>query len=174
MSRVAVRLELKRDAVAIRAVLLAAFPTAAEADLVDALRGDGAFLPHLSLVALDGPTSSSPVIGHVLFTRLHVGGSAAVALAPLAVTPDHQHRGVGTALTRAGLNRAAESGERLVVVVGDPAYYARFGFRPARELGVRTPYGEGPQIMALALPSESAEPLPHGDAVYAAPFAALG
>jgi putative acetyltransferase len=173
MSRVAVRREEKWDAAAIRAVHLAAFATSAEADLVDALRADAAFLPHLSLVALAAPTSRAPVIGHVLFTRLQVGGAAALALAPLAVTPTSHGRGVGTALTRAGLSRAADSGELLVVVVGDPGYYSRFGFRPAAELGVRTPYGDGPQVMALALPNGSAGQPPQGEAVYAAPFAAL-
>ncbi|MEO3872578.1 N-acetyltransferase [Nonomuraea sp. B12E4] len=83
------RPEEARDVPVIREVNLAAFTTALEADLVDALRKDPAWIPGLSIVAeLDGV-----VAGHALFTRCHIDGSPALALAPCAVLPAHQRRG---------------------------------------------------------------------------------
>ncbi|HEU4492467.1 MAG TPA: N-acetyltransferase [Jiangellales bacterium] len=152
----------------IRAVVRRAFGQEDEADLLDALRADPAWLPDLALVALLGPAPGGPVVGHVAGTRLDVGGGAAVALAPLAVDPDHQRRGVGSALVEAQLAAARGLGERLVVVLGDPAYYSRFGFRPARELGITGPYDDaGEAFQALPLTDG---PLVSGWATYAAPF----
>lgn len=168
-----VRLEHPGDADAIRAVHLAAFPTAAEADLVDALRAGPAMVAGLSYVALAGSRSVDPVVGHVLLTRLRVGDADALALAPLAVMPAYQHRGLGTALMRASLAAADAAGEPLVVVVGDPAYYSRFGFVPAADLGVHTPYGDGPHVMARAHPWMPDDQVPDGEAVYSRPFADL-
>jgi putative acetyltransferase len=91
----------------------------------------------VSLVALD---PDERVIGHVLFTPVEIhaasGVSGAIGLAPLAVRREHQDRGVGSALVRAGLARCREIGEPVVVVLGHPSYYPRFGFRPAWELGL--------------------------------------
>lgn len=166
-----VRVERSSDpaeVAAIRAVVRRAFGQEDEADLLDALRADPAWLPDLALVALLGPSPGGRVVGHVAGTRLDVGGGAAVALAPLAVDPDHQRRGVGSALVQAQLAAARGLGERLVVVVGDPAYYSRFGFRPARELGVTGPYDDaGDAFQALPL---AGGPAVSGWTTYAAPF----
>jgi putative acetyltransferase len=168
---------------AIRAVVRRAFGQDDEAELLDALRADPAWLPDLGLVAVLRPdrdgTISHPggggavgafggIVGHVAGTRLDVGGDPAVALAPLSVAPEHQRRGVGTALVVAQLAAARAQGEVLVVVLGDPAYYHRFGFRPARALGVTGPYDEaGNAFQALPL---TAGPVPTGWAAYAAAF----
>lgn len=158
------------EVVAIRAVVRRAFGQEDEADLLDALRADPAWLPDLALVARLGPPPGAPVVGHVAGTRLDVGGGAAVALAPLAVDPGHQRRGVGTALVEAQLAAATRLGERLVVVLGAPGYYSRFGFRPARGLGITGPYAEaGEAFQALPLTDG---PVPSGWATYAAPFGA--
>lgn len=164
-----VRTETSGDALAIAGVVARAFEGAdeaavAEVDLVEALRHDRAWLPALSLVAVDG----GAVVGHVLGSRMLVGGSPAVALAPLAVLPERQGSGVGSALVERLLGDARVAGETLVVVLGEPAYYSRFGFRGAADLGIIGPY-TGESVQALQLAADA----PVGDAVYAAPFAAV-
>jgi putative acetyltransferase len=122
---VTVRPETPADYAAIHAVNRAAFAQPDEADLVDRLRAEGSVL--LSLVA----DQDSAIVGHVLFTRMHVGDTPAVALAPVAVDPVHQRQGIGAALIRRGLDLLRDAGERIVIVVGHPAYYPRFGFSGA-------------------------------------------
>jgi putative acetyltransferase len=129
---VLIRRETERDTGAIRAVATAAFAprrppgqTVPEARLIDELRAGPAWLPALSLVAV---TPADEVIGHVLGTRGHAGQDPVVALGPLAVRPDHQRRGVGSALMHAVLGAADALGEPLTALLGDPAYYRRFGF----------------------------------------------
>lgn len=162
-----VRPETDADAAAVRRVVEAAFPTAEEADLVDALRGDPAWLPGLSFVA-EAP--GGRVAGYALLTRCRVGGADALALAPVAVLPEHQRCGAGGAAVRAALAEAARRGERLVVVLGHPAYYPRFGFVRASSLGVSAGF-EVPDeaLMALVLGGSSG-PVPSGLIEYAAPF----
>jgi putative acetyltransferase len=158
----AVRDETPADFAAIRAVNEAAFGGAQEADLVDTLRRDGDLL--LSLVADDGG-----VIGHVAFSRVQVEGDSAVALAPVAVRPEWQRRGAGTALIEHGLQRLRQSGETLVFVLGEPAYYSRFGFVAAPAARFETPY-PGPYFQSLALSPRA----PSSGAVrYARAFSAL-
>ncbi|MFJ4477220.1 GNAT family N-acetyltransferase [Streptomyces xanthochromogenes] len=161
------RPEAPADIAAVRAVNLAAFPTASEADLVDALRADEAWIPGLSIVTV-APDGS--VAGHALLTRCRVEGAPALALAPVAVTPEHQRTGAGSAAVRAALRAARELGEDLVLVLGHPDYYPRFGFARASELGIRAPF-EVPDeaLMALRLRPEGA-PAPTGVIQYAAPF----
>ncbi|MFF3979163.1 GNAT family N-acetyltransferase [Streptomyces sp. NPDC001828] len=155
------------DIEAVRAVNLAAFPTELEADLVDALRADEAWIPGLSIVA-EAPDGS--VAGHALLTRCRVDGAPALALAPVAVAPGHQHTGAGSAVVRAALAAARERGEDLVLVLGHPDYYPRFGFTPASALGIRAPF-EVPDeaMMALRLRPGGA-PAPTGVIQYPAPF----
>ena len=122
---------------AVRALHAAAFaPSTVEARLVDELREDPGFLPHLSLVAVDGD-----VVGHVLATRgwLEPFGTPVLGLGPLGVRPDRQGRGVGTVLVHALLAVAEAAGERLVALLGWPDYYRRFGFVAAAELGITAP-----------------------------------
>jgi putative acetyltransferase len=130
--RVLIRRETGRDIGAIRAITTAAFAagrppgqTVAEAGLIDELRAGPAWLPALSLVAV---TPAGDVIGHVLGTRGHVGQDPVLAIGPLAVRPDHQRRGVGSALMHAVLAAADALAEPLAALLGDPAYYRRFGF----------------------------------------------
>ncbi len=125
------RPEAADDREAIGRLLRAAFPTSAEARLVERLCEDG------------------DVVGHVLFSRLRAPASA-LALAPLAVRADRRRQGIGARLVAAGLDRAKEQGWRAVVVLGDPAYYRRFGFRPETVQGMASPYA-GPALMGLAL-----------------------
>jgi putative acetyltransferase len=160
------RSETERDVAAIREVILAAFPTPLEADLVDALRKDPAWLPDLSIVA----EHDGVVAGHALFTRCHVDDAPALALAPCAVLPAYQRRGAGSAAINAGLAKARELDESLVLVLGHPAYYPRFGFVPASTYGIRAAFDVPDEaMMALAF----TRPVPSGTIAYAAPFNAL-
>ncbi|WP_019634523.1 GNAT family N-acetyltransferase [Actinomadura atramentaria] len=166
----AVRPETAADRAAVRRVVTEAFPTPAEADLVDALRADPAWLPGLSWVAT-GP--GGEIAGHALLTRCRIaepGGRAgdAVALAPVAVRPARQRTGAGTAVVGAALDAARRAGETLAVVLGDPAYYPRFGFVPASRFGVRAPF-EVPADALMALPLRDG-PVPAGTIRYPAPF----
>lgn len=161
------RPETAEDAAAIRAINLAAFPTADEADLVDALRADAdAWIDGLSLVsrAPDGTLA-----GHALLTRCHIDGRPALALAPCAVLPAHQRQGAGTAVIRAALAAARAHGESLVVVLGHPEYYPRFGFVPASRFGIRAPF-EVPDEALMALALDASVPVPSGVIRYAGAF----
>ena len=139
----AIRAERPEDAEAVHELLLRCFPTAAEASLARALResGDAAF----SFVAL----ASGTVIGHVLFSHL-LAPQGALALAPVAVEERWRKQGVAASIIRTGLALAKARGIALVVVLGDPAYYRRFGFRPETIEGMASRYA-GPNLMGLAL-----------------------
>ncbi|WP_409234442.1 GNAT family N-acetyltransferase [Streptomyces sp. PA5.6] len=164
------RPETAADVAAVHAVNAAAFATEAEADLVDALRTDAeAWLPGLSYVA-EAPDGS--VAAHALLTRCRVGGAPALALAPVATLPEHQGAGAGSAVVRAVLDAARARGERIVLVLGHPSYYPRFGFKPASGYGIR-PGFEVPDeaMMALVLHgSDDSAQLPRGMITYPAAF----
>lgn len=165
MSTWTTRAETDADVDAVRAIDLAAFDTAAEADLVDALRAGAHWIPGLSVVSADG--AGAPV-GHALLTRCHIGDVAALCLAPCAVLPAVQRTGAGSAAIRAGLEAARHRGERFVVVLGHPAYYPRFGFGRAVDHGIHLSV-EVPDDALMAL-SLDGGPLPAGLVRYAPPF----
>ncbi|MFE3688607.1 GNAT family N-acetyltransferase [Streptomyces sp. NPDC059095] len=185
------RPETSGDIAAVRAVNLAAFPTGAEADLVDALRVDQAWIPGLSIVT-EGPAgpagpagprgpedvdgmdgvdgSRGPIVGHALLTRCRVDGAPALALAPVAVAPEYQRTGAGSAAVRAVLDAARELGEDLVLVLGHPDYYPRFGFTPASALGIRAPFEVPDEAMMALRLRPGGPPAPSGVIQYPAPF----
>jgi putative acetyltransferase len=132
-----IRAEEPRDRTAVHSVNEAAFDSPEEADLVDALRASAR--PVISLVAEAG----GKVVGHIMFSPVQLEGHARLAimgLAPMAVLQEHQRKGVGSALVRAGLERCREIGCDAVVVLGHPEYYPRFGFAPASSYGLRSEY----------------------------------
>ncbi|QFR01466.1 N-acetyltransferase [Streptomyces phaeolivaceus] len=152
------RPETSADRAEVFGVNAAAFETDAEARLVDALREDpGAWLPELSYVA-EAPDGT--IAAYALITRCHVDGTPALALAPVAVLPDRQRQGAGAAVVRAALEAARARGERLVLVLGHPEYYPRFGFVHASEYGIRPDFDVPDEaMMALVLDgSASAAP----------------
>ncbi|WP_432027957.1 GNAT family N-acetyltransferase [Streptomyces sp. 1222.5] len=161
------RAETGADIAAVRDINLAAFPTPAEADLVDALRADPtAWIEGLSLVAVD---AAGRPVGHALLTRCHIDDVPALCLAPCAVRPEHQRTGAGAAAVRAALAAARSAGERHVVVLGHPAYYPRFGFTRASAHGIGLTI-EVPDEALMALGLDAGHPLPGGTVRYAAPF----
>ncbi|MEU4920673.1 GNAT family N-acetyltransferase [Streptomyces parvus] len=161
------RPETADDITAIRAINLAAFPTSGEADLIDALRTDPkAWIDGLSLVT-EG--SDGTLAGHALLTRCHVDGAPALALAPCAVRPSAQRTGAGSTAIRAALDAARSLGENLVLVLGHPEYYPRFGFTPASRFGIRAPF-DVPDEAMMALALDGTRPVPTGTVQYPAAF----
>ncbi|SMP39853.1 putative acetyltransferase [Desulfonatronum zhilinae] len=122
-----IRLEESQDQNAIHHLNLAAFENGPEAGLVDALRSS--CMEYLAFVAVE----DGAVVGHILFTPVTVDGSDAtgMGLAPMAVLPSHQRKGIGSRLARHGLDHLRLSGCPFVIVLGHPEYYPRFGFEPA-------------------------------------------
>ena len=171
---VLIRREAARDTAVIRAITAAAFARPdqlpgqdpPEARLVDELRASPAWLPRLSLVAV---TAADEVIGHVLCTRGDVGTVPVLGLGPLTVRPDHQRRGVGSALMHAILGAADALGEPLVALLGNPAYYRRFGFRPSVDYRIAPPRPEWhPHFQVRALTAY--QPSMSGTFAYPEPF----
>lgn len=156
------------DEATIRRVQALAFPSDAEARLVDALRRNGRLA--VSLVARRG----DEVIGHVAFSPVSVGRIAGgLGLAPLAVVPAYQRQGVGAALVRAGLEACQSLDCGYVVVLGEPAYYGRFGFSPAARWCLRDAYDGGAAFQAIEL-RPGAIPTGGGLVGYAPEFASVG
>jgi putative acetyltransferase len=137
---ISIRAERPRDHTAVYEVNKLAFGQPAEAELVEGLRRSTAFIPELSLVACDGER----VVGHILFTRITIESpgrsTPALALAPMAVLPTHQRRGIGSMLVREGLDHCRRLGHGIVVLLGHAEYYPRFGFTLARPLGIVAPF----------------------------------
>lgn len=145
-----IREETRTDILGVRAVHEAAFGRNNEAHLVERLRDDD--LIAASIVAIE----NDQVVGNAVFSRLSVEGLEAppslLALAPVAVAPDYQSRGIGSRITRYGLAVSTQRGYAAVVVLGDPQYYRRFGFSSDLATHVRSPYSNaGRHWMALEL-----------------------
>lgn len=161
-----IRAEAAGDEAAVDALLREAFGGPVEADLVRRLRADGDVL--LTRVS----EADGDIVGHILFSPLMgLAPVRAAALAPLAVHPSRQRAGIGTALVREGLARLRQTEVDVVLVLGEPNYYGRFGFDAERARAFRTSY-DGPYLQALAL--SDAGRAARGPLRYAAAFAALG
>ena len=139
-----------------------------EVGLLRALFDAEEYLPHLSVVAVQ----DGEIVGHVISTRGWVGDQGLLGLGPIGVTPRLQRQGIGSALMRETIDRANAAGERGIVVLGSPDYYARFGFVPASTFGIQAPdaaWGDNFQFLPLALWSGGA----HGTFRYAEPFSLI-
>jgi putative acetyltransferase len=149
MDQIQLRTEHGGDQPAIAHVNQAAFGQDDESRIVQAIREAGH--ANISLVA----ATDSQIVGHILFTPIAVESASStrvMGLAPLAVLPEWQRRGVGSSLVREGLTRCAQSGCDAVVVVGHPQYYPRFGFRPASAYGLRCEFPVADDVfMAIEL-----------------------
>lgn len=170
---IAIRPATGGDIAALDALLRTVFPAPDEAMLVQRLCLSGDMV--LTLIADD--EDSGELAGTVVFSRMQVDVAgkaiAAVALAPVAVAPAYRRQGVGEALVEAGLTHLRQAGVHLCFVLGDPAYYGRFGFAADWAQGFASPYA-GQHLMALPLQGGAMPCGVRGDAVHAPAFAHLG
>ena len=132
-----IRPETEADRPAVRAANEAAFETTLEADVIDVLRGES--IEVISLVA----ERDDAVVGHILFSRVTLAEYPELrlmGLGPMAVIPQYQRSGVGSALVREGLAQCKQLDIHAVVVLGHPEYYPRFGFVRASRYAIRSEY----------------------------------
>jgi putative acetyltransferase len=166
-----IRTERSGDKAAIWNVNQAAFEGEAEPSLVDALRNGG--YVEVSLVA----EVDSEIVGHILFSRVTIvtrdGSVDALSLAPMAVLPSRQRHGIGSRLVEAGLHACRERGHRIVLVLGHPDFYPRFGFSAASAQRLESPFGGGEAWMALELVSGALAGI-EGRVEFSPPFMAFG
>ena len=167
--------EQAADHQAVRRVVAAAFAhQPAVVDLVELIRASPQYEPELALVARRG----GDVVGHVMISHAELVDDGAtwdvLTLSPLAVRPDVQRQGVGSALVVEALRRADLTGAALVTLEGSPAYYSRFGFRDARTLGVTIdlPDWSTPDA-GQVYPLSAYDPVIRGRLVYPPAFAAI-
>ena len=141
-----IREERSDDVAAIRDVNDRAFGQDQEGRIVDALRANGAAM--LSLVA----TLDERVVGHIMYSPVRIGDVTGAGLGPMAVLPEHQNQGIGSALVRSGNERIAQAGSPFIVVLGHVSFYPRFNFQPARKFGITCEWSVPDEVfMALAL-----------------------
>ncbi|WP_201265917.1 GNAT family N-acetyltransferase [Brevibacillus brevis] len=125
-----------------------------EHELVSRIRKSDAFIPTLSLVAID--EENQAILGHILFSKVHICNDnqsiESLALAPVSVLPDYQSKGIGKKLILEALQKAKELGYQSVVVLGHPEYYPKFGFQKASRWGIKAPFDVPDEVfMALEL-----------------------
>jgi putative acetyltransferase len=141
-----IRAELPGDEDGIRRVHNAAFPSPLESRLVDALRGVGRLT--ISRVA----AIEAEIVGHIAFSPITINDSiVGLGLAPLAVAPSFQRQGIGSILLLDSLGECAANGVGLIVVLGEPSYYSRFGFKHAAQWNLSDEYKGGEAFQAIEL-----------------------
>jgi len=126
-----------------------AFGQEEESRLVNKIRNGNNFIPELSLVA----EKDGKIIGHILFSKIRISGSLifeSLALAPVAVAPEFQRKGVGSQLIEVGISKAKELGFESIIVLGHKDYYPRFGFQKASKWNIKCPF-EAPDEAFMAM-----------------------
>ena len=163
-----IRRERPDDAEAVFAIIEAAFGDRSVAEFAEQIRASAAHVPELAFVAEE----DGEIVGHTMLSYVAVEGLARelLILTPLSVRPDRQRTGVGRALVQAALAGADAQNEPLVLCEGVPAYYPRFGFRSASELGLDRPDERIPDAAWMAVPLHAYDPALRGRVVYPAFF----
>lgn len=136
-----IRREIELDYTEVFNVIKKAFENAEHSDgneqnLVTKLRKSSSFIPELSLVA----DYNGKIVGHILFSKVKIGDSIQIALAPVSVLPEFQKQGIGSKLIREGHKIAKELGYKISVVLGHEKYYPKFGYEIASKLGIEVPF----------------------------------
>lgn len=152
---------VETDVTTVRELTRAAFGRDFEVDFLDQLRANtAAWLPDVLFVAT---TPDDSPVAYSLLSRCYVGDTPILSLGPVAVLPEYQQQGAGSAVVNAALAVARNRDEPAVVVLGHDDYYPRFGFRQATEFGIHHPEHDGPHLMALSLNGRA---VPHGLLTY--------
>ncbi len=151
-----IRTEQKNDYDNIKKVVYEAFKNAEHTDgnehnLVDKLRSSKGFIEELTLVAIE----NDEIIGHILFTEVKVSGHRGIALAPLSVSPNHQRKGVGTALMNEAHLRAKKLGYPFSIVLGSNDYYPKAGYKTAYDHGILAPFEVPKEFFMVLLLDEN-------------------
>ncbi|WP_276607960.1 N-acetyltransferase [Bacillus sp. BHET2] len=158
------------DVFTIKTINDLAFEGHKESELIAGIRQTDAFIPELSLVA----EWEGEIAGHVLFSHISIEDETesfpSLALAPVAVHPDHQLKGIGSNLIREGINRAKKLGHSSVVVLGHPEYYPTFGFIPAEQKGIVAPFEVPSEAFMVLELVPNALDLVKGKVKYSDPF----
>jgi putative acetyltransferase len=163
---VEIRPERKKDLKAIAAITRAAFGRDLEARMIDEIRSSEGFVPELSLVA----EAEGEIVGHVILSYVDLVGHPVLMLGPIAVVPRLQRQKIGSLLVHESVRRAELRGEPLVLLLGHPEYYPRFGFRQARELGIEPPEDDIPDEAWMVLPLAAYDPALKGRVVWPPAF----
>lgn len=154
MNELIVRPETPLDYPKIYELNNAAFGRSEEAQLVDRMRNSTAFIKDLSLVA----TIDNKVVGHILLSKIevvnHIKKDLGLSLAPMAVIPNMQKKGIGSALIHEALKRAKEAGYKFIVVLGHETFYPKFGFTPSNKWNIKAPFN-APTTSFMALELEN-------------------
>ncbi|WP_337873456.1 N-acetyltransferase [Ignavibacterium sp.] len=154
--QVEIRQENTNDITSVFELNKVAFGQENEAKLVDLLRSGNSFIPELSLIAL----FENEIVGHILFSKIKIINEnkdkfESLALAPMAVRPEFQHKGIGGQLIQYGLDKARELQHKSVIVLGHKHYYPKFGFIPADKWNIKSPYNVPKEaFMALELTAD--------------------
>lgn len=152
-----IRQENQSDYETVYNIVKEAFTTAEQSDgneheLVRALRNTDSFIPELSIVAVE----DGKIVGHILFTKAHIGKDTELVLAPLSVLPAYQRKGIGLALMKKGHCVAKELGYNYSVVLGHSKYYPKAGYVPASTYGIKAPFEvSDANFMAIKLNDDS-------------------
>ena len=154
MTKVFIRPETPKDYSQITMLNDFAFNQPNEGLMISALRKNKKFIPQLSLVA----EIDSKVVGHILFFPLNIisgeNSFEVLSLAPMAVLPEYQYKGIGKKLVIKGLKKAKEIGYKAVIVLGHPTYYPKFGFDPASKWNIKPPIDDVPDEASMAIELE--------------------
>lgn len=166
-----IRPETPDDLRSVEAVAEMTFGRLLEVRMIESIRASDGYVAELSLVAEDEETGA--LVGHIMlsYVELEGAGRRVLELGPLGVRPSRQRQGIGSQLVREALARADALGEPLVVVLGHPEYYPRFGFRPSHELGIERPHREIPQDAFMAVPLTTYDPALRGRVIFPPGFA---
>ncbi len=155
--KILIREEKEKDCKKIYEVNKVAFGQEKESKLVDKIRKSENYIPGLSLVAETG----GRIVGHILFSKMRIIGSSVfetLTIAPLAVIPDFQRQGIGSALVKEGMKKARELGFDSIILVGHKEYYPRFGFEKASKWNIKCPFTVPEEaFMAIELTEKALE-----------------
>jgi len=161
-----IRPERTEDQEAIYDITRAAFGRDLEARMITEIRGSEGFVPELSLVA----EAEGEIVGHVILSYVDLAGRPVLVLGPISVVPRLQRQKIGSLLVLESIRRADLRGEPIVLLLGHPEYYPRFGFLPARDLGIEPPDNDIPSEAWMALPLDAYDPALKGRVVWPPAF----